>query len=416
LNFSDLKLIQPITRVLKEKGYESPTEIQAKAIPLVLQKKDVLGCAQTGTGKTASFALPMIQLIQKIEVEKGHSIKLRGLIVTPTRELALQIGENIQSYSKYTSVRHAVIFGGVKKPQQIREIKRGIHLLVATPGRLLDLISEGVFDLNDIKMFVLDEADRMLDMGFIHDIKKVIKLLPEKRQSLFFSATLPDNIIKLSNTILHNAVKIETARVSSSAETVEQQVYFTNKVTKKDLLLYLIKNAEEDRILVFGRTKHGSDKICRWLKKEGVDAMAIHGNKTQGQRQKALKRFKDKKLRVLMATDIVARGIDIQNLELVINFDVPNEPETYVHRIGRSGRAGNVGRAISISEPEENAYVKDIEKLIKKKIDVVDNHPYPQTDRPMTASEKKEFMKQKELRRKEFFANRKKNKSRYARR
>jgi len=416
LNFSDLKLIQPITRVLKEKGYESPTEIQAKAIPLVLQKKYVLGCAQTGTGKTASFALPMIQLIQKIEVEKGHSIKLRGLIVTPTRELALQIGENIQSYSKYTSVRHAVIFGGVKKPQQIREIKRGIHLLVATPGRLLDLISEGVFDLNDIKMFVLDEADRMLDMGFIHDIKKVIKLLPEKRQSLFFSATLPDNIIKLSNTILHNAVKIETARVSSSAETVEQQVYFTNKVTKKDLLLYLIKNAEEDRILVFGRTKHGSDKICRWLKKEGVDAMAIHGNKTQGQRQKALKRFKDKKLRVLMATDIVARGIDIQNLELVINFDVPNEPETYVHRIGRSGRAGNVGRAISISEPEENAYVKDIEKLIKKKIDVVDNHPYPQTDRPMTASEKKEFMKQKELRRKEFFANRKKNKSRYARR
>ena len=377
---------------------------------MILNRKDTLGCAQTGTGKTASFALPIIQLVHNHEVLKARKIRLRALIVTPTRELAIQIGENFRSYSKYTDVKHCVIFGGVGKEPQIKALRKGAHVLIATPGRLLDLIGSGHISLNTIKVFVLDEADRMLDMGFIHDIKKLLKQLPEKRQNLFFSATLPPNIIELSDTILNNPVKIETTRVSSSADTIEQLVYYTNKNTKRGLLLHLLRDPNVQQVLVFARTKHGADRVCKNLNRAGIDALAIHGNKSQNQRQNALAKFKDLRIKVLVATDIAARGIDIQNLELVINYDIPNESETYVHRIGRSGRAGNNGMAISIAEPEENAYIRDIERLIGKQISVVKDHPFPQTDKPMTTREKKEFEKQKRENRQKYFENRKRKK------
>ncbi len=410
MTFKELNLIDPIQRVLKELDYQHPTDIQAKAIPLVLQRNDILGTAQTGTGKTAAFALPIIQLIHNKEIQQGKPVQLRSLIVTPTRELAIQIDENIKSYGKYTGIKHTVIFGGVKQHKQVQRLEKGVHILVATPGRLLDLIGQGYISLDTVKLFVLDEADRMLDMGFINDIKKLLKLLPEKKQSLFFSATLPDNILKLSRTILKNPRKVETARVSSAAETIQQYLYYTNKSSKRALLHHILQDRDIEQVLVFSRTKHGADRICRDLKKKNINAMAIHGDKAQNQRQKALKNFKEKQIRVLVATDIAARGIDIDKLRHVINFDVPNESETYVHRIGRSGRAGEDGVAISICEPEENAYVRDIEKLIKKKISVIDNHPYPQTDKPMTAAEKKEANKEKQRRKQEWFANRKKNK------
>jgi len=407
MRFDELGIMPPILSALKEKNYINPTPIQAKAIPLILKRNDVLGCAQTGTGKTAAFAIPIIQLIEKIE---GGQTKptLRALIVTPTRELAIQIDENIKAYSAFTSLKHAVIFGGVKQGKQVEQLKRGIHILVATPGRLLDLEQQGYINLSTIKLFVLDEADRMLDMGFIHDIKKLLKLIPEKRQSLFFSATMPANIVELSSRILKNPVKIEVSPVSSTAETVQQCLYYTNRNLKKDLLLHLLKDETMDQVLLFSRTKHGADRICRNLKKKKVKAAAIHGDKAQNQRQKALKQFKEKTIRVLVATDIAARGIDIDKLNFVVNYDVPNVPETYVHRIGRTGRAGENGKAISIVEPEENAYVKDIEKLIKQKVPVIKDHPFPQTDKPMTEQEKKEWNKEKQRRKQEFFANRKK--------
>ena len=412
MNFEKLGVIPPILEALKRKKYSTPTEIQEQAIPLVLQRKDVLGCAQTGTGKTAAFAIPIIQLIhQREKRHKGKAI-LRSLILTPTRELAIQIEENIDAYARNTCVKHAVIFGGVKQGRQVEALKRGVHILVATPGRLLDLISQGYISLDDIKVFVLDEADRMLDMGFIRDIRKLLTILPEKRQSLFFSATMPKNILDLSRQILQQPVKIEVARVSSAAETIQQFLYYTNKKNKNDLLLHILKNRDLDQVLLFSRTKHGADRISRNLKKKNIRSAAIHGNKAQNQRQKALKSFKEGQLRVLVATDIAARGIDIQKLKYVINYDVPNEAETYVHRIGRSGRAGEEGVAISICEPEENAYVRDIEKLIKKKIDIIDENPFPQTERPMTAQEKKEWNKEKQKRKQEFFANRKKAKKR----
>jgi len=301
-----------------------------------------------------------------------------------------------------------VIFGGVKQHQQVRELQRGVHILVATPGRLLDLINQGYISLDTVKMFVLDEADRMLDMGFIHDIKKLITLLPTKRQSLFFSATMPNNIVTLSSTILSNPVQIDVAPVSSAAETVQQFLYYTNRTDKKALLLHILNNDDIKQVLVFSRTKHGADRICRDLIKNNIRASAIHGDKAQNQRQKALKQFKEGTLRVLVATDIAARGIDIDKLKYVINFDVPNLPETYVHRIGRSGRAGEEGIAISICEPEENAFVRDIEKLIKQKLTIINDTPYPQTDKPMTDAEKKEWNKEKQRRKQEFFANRKK--------
>jgi ATP-dependent RNA helicase RhlE len=412
MNFEKLGVIPPILEALKRKKYSTPTEIQEQSIPLVLQRKDVLGCAQTGTGKTAAFAIPIIQLIhQREKRQKGKPI-LRSLILTPTRELAIQIEENIDAYARNTCVKHAVIFGGVKQGRQVEALKRGVHILVATPGRLLDLISQGYISLEDIKVFVLDEADRMLDMGFIRDIRKLLTILPEKRQSLFFSATMPKNILDLSRQILQQPVKIEVARVSSAAETIEQFLYYTNKKNKNDLLIHILKNRDLDQVLLFSRTKHGADRISRNLKKKNIRSAAIHGNKAQNQRQKALKSFKEGELRVLVATDIAARGIDIQKLKYVINYDVPNEAETYIHRIGRSGRAGEEGVAISICEPEENAYVRDIEKLIKKKINIIDENPFPQTERPMTAQEKKEWNKEKQKRKQEFFANRKEAKKR----
>ena len=408
MTFRELDLIDPILRALKDKNYTEPTPIQAQAIPLVLDRQDILGSAQTGTGKTAAFAIPIIQLIHKIEKDNSRP-PLRALIVTPTRELAIQIDENIRDYSKYTNIKHAVIFGGVKQGKQVEKIRKGLHILVATPGRLLDLESQGLLDLSDIKLFVLDEADRMLDMGFINDIKKLLKILPTKRQSLFFSATMPQNIITLSDKILHKPKRIEVAPVSSAAETVQQYIYYTNRTSKKDLLNHILQNEDMDQVLLFSRTKHGADRITRNLKKINVRSAAIHGDKAQNQRQKALQEFKSGRVRVLVATDIAARGIDIDKLKYVINYDVPNEPETYVHRIGRSGRAGEEGIAISICEPEENAYVRDVEKLIKQKLKIIDENPFPQTDKPMTAAEKKEWNKEKQRRKQEFFANRKKN-------
>ncbi len=417
MKFEDLGLIEPILKALRDKEYVRPTKIQEKAIPLVLNRKDVMGCAQTGTGKTAAFAIPIIQLIQKIEMRKPAKgyVPIRSLIVTPTRELAIQIDENIEAYSKHTDIRHTVIFGGVKQYSQVQKLKRGVHILTATPGRLLDLVSQGIISLDKVKLFVLDEADRMLDMGFIHDVKRIIKMLPKERQSLFFSATMPDSIVSLANSMLVNPTKIEVAPVSSAAETVQQYVYYTNKSSKRSLLLHILKNPEMDQVLVFCRTKHGSDKIAKFLKQKDISAAAIHGDKAQNQRQKSLKNFKDGRIRVLVATDIAARGIDIDKLGFVINFEIPNESETYVHRIGRSGRAGESGVAISISEPEENAYIRAIEQLIKKKLQIVKDHPFPQTDKPMTAAEKKEANKEKQRRKQEFFANRKKNKQRQGR-
>ncbi len=410
MNFEHLGLIKPILSALKEKGYKNPTPIQSQAIPVILDQRDVLGCAQTGTGKTAAFAIPIIQLIANKKRE-SHPV-LRSLIVTPTRELAIQIDENIKAYSKNTHLRHTVVFGGVKQGQQVEKLRGGVDILTATPGRLLDLIGQGYISLDKIELFVLDEADRMLDMGFINDIKKLLKLLPTKRQSLFFSATMPDAIVKLSNTILDRPVKIEVTPASTTADTIQQFIYYTNRNLKNDLLIHILDEKSISQALVFSRTKHGADRIARRLKKAGIHASAIHGDKAQNQRQKALSLFKEGKVRVLVATDIAARGIDIDKLKYVINFDIPNQPETYVHRIGRSGRAGEEGVSISICEPEENAYVKDIQKLIGKKIEIVEDHPFPQTDKPMTAAEKKEWNKEKQRRKQEFFKQRKASKNR----
>jgi len=408
MKFEDLGVIDPILKALDKKNYSEPTAIQEKAIPIVLDRKDVLGSAQTGTGKTAAFAIPIIQLIHKIERDSSKKPKMRALIVTPTRELAIQIGENIQDYSEFTKVRHTVIFGGVKQHKQVQQLRQGVHILVATPGRLLDLISQGIISLDAIKIFVLDEADRMLDMGFIHDIRKLLKLLPTNRQSLFFSATMPKDIVSLSNTILKNPKMIEVNPTSSAADTVQQYVYYTNRTSKKELLLHILKNRDMDQVLLFARTKRGADRIARDLKKKNISSAAIHGDKAQNQRQKSLKNFKEGSLRVLVATDIAARGIDISKLQYVINYEIPNMPETYVHRIGRSGRAGEDGVAISIAEPEENVFIKDIEKLIKQKLKVIEDNPFPQTDKPMTPAEKKEWAREKERRKQEFFKNRKK--------
>jgi len=406
MRFEELEIIDPILKALRDKNYEEPTPIQEKAIPIVLKRKDVLGCAQTGTGKTAAFSIPIIQLIHQREGKETGKPKLRSLIVTPTRELAIQIDESIKDYSKYTNLQHTVIFGGVKQMKQVKRLRSGIHVLVATPGRLLDLLNQGIFTLDDIKVFVLDEADRMLDMGFINDIRKLLKLLPQQRQSLFFSATMPQNIVELSNKILKNPTKIEVTPASSTAETIQQYIYYTNRTDKRNLLIHLLKEKIDDQVLLFSRTKHGADKIVRFLKKENIRAAAIHGNKSQNQRQAALKDFKNGKIKLLVATDIAARGIDIDSLQYVINFSVPNVAETYVHRIGRSGRAGKEGVAITISEAEDNAFVRDIQRLIKNKAEVVKNHPYPQTDKPMTEKEKKEFNKEKQKRKMEAIAKR----------
>ncbi len=409
MQFEQLNIIEPIIKALKEQNYTEPTAIQEKAIPLVLQRLDLLASAQTGTGKTAAFAIPIIQLLHTDRLENKNSRQIRALVLTPTRELAIQIAENFTHYSKHVGIKNTVIFGGVNQHHQVEAIHKGVDVLIATPGRLLDLMNQRLIQLKDIQYFVLDEADRMLDMGFINDIKKVLAVLPAKRQSLFFSATLPNNIVELSQKILINPEKVEVSPVSSTAHTIQQFMYYTNKGTKKSLLFHILKNKDIDQVLLFCKTKHGADKIVDNLKKQGVVSAAIHGDKAQNQRQKALNLFKNKEIRVLVATDIAARGIDIDKLKYVINYDIPNQPETYVHRIGRSGRAGEEGIAISICEPEENEFVKDIEKLINLKINLAKENPYPQTENPMNAAQKKESEKEKNKQKQAFFdAKRKK--------
>jgi ATP-dependent RNA helicase RhlE len=410
--FENLGLIQPLLKAIKEKNYTEPTQIQIKAIPLVLKRNDVLGCAQTGTGKTAAFAIPILQHLFHERRGKSNSRKIRSLVITPTRELAIQIAESFTLYGKFTGIRNTVIFGGVKQKAQTDALRQGVDVLVATPGRLLDLMDQGFIRLKDVEYFVLDEADRMLDMGFIHDIRKIIAKLPVKRQSLFFSATMPKNIVELSRKILRNPTKIEVSPEAPTVEIIQQYLYYTNKSTKTELLFHILQNPKIVHVLLFSRTKHGADRIVRNLKKQKIKSATIHGNKTQNQRQKALMQFKAGEIRVLVATDIAARGIDINKLKYVINYDIPNIAETYVHRIGRTGRAGEEGSAISICEPEENAYIKEIEKLIRRKIEIVKENPFPQTEKPMTTNEKKEWEKEKQQRKQEFFAAKKKREDR----
>ena len=376
MTFNDLEIAQPILRAITEKGYNQPTPIQQQSIPILLNGDDLLGCAQTGTGKTAAFAIPIIQkLLEDKTINKEHR-KIKALIVTPTRELAIQIQENFRAYAKYTHLKEMVIFGGVKQGKQTASLKQGVDILVATPGRLLDLIGQGFITLKHIEYFVLDEADQMLDMGFIHDIKRIIALLPGRRQSLFFSATMPRRIVELSSKILGNPKKVTVKPEQATAEKVEQAVYFVPKIDKPKLLEDLIIERNARSTLVFSRTKHGADKIVRKLSKARITAEAIHGNKSQNQRQRALGNFKSGKTRILIATDIAARGIDVSGLALVINFDLPNVPETYVHRIGRTGRAKASGIALSFCDIEERPYLRDIENLIRQKIPVIDNHSY----------------------------------------
>jgi ATP-dependent RNA helicase RhlE len=376
MTFTELEIIDPILRALKAKGYTHPTPIQKQSIPILLDKKDLLGCAQTGTGKTAAFAIPIIQhLYLNPEQAKGRR-KIKALIVTPTRELAIQIGDSFTDYGKFTGIRNTVIFGGVKQGPQTDALRQGVDVLVATPGRLLDLIQQGFISLKDVAYFVLDEADHMLDMGFIHDIRKIIAKLPTQRQSLFFSATMPADIVSLSRKILGNPQKVTIKPEQATAERVDQAVYFVGKRSKTKLLIHLLKTEPVDSTLVFSRTKHGADKIVKLLIKAEVNAEAIHGNKSQGARQRALTNFKKGDTKVLVATDIAARGIDVSELSLVVNFDLPNIPETYVHRIGRTGRASASGMAISFCDAEEKEFLRDIQKLIDQRIPVVAEHPF----------------------------------------
>lgn len=377
--FENLNLIEPILKSLKAEGYVKPTPIQEQAIPVLLQRKDLLGCAQTGTGKTAAFSLPMLQLLHQDELYIKGPEGIKALILTPTRELAIQIGESISAYGKLLRLRHTVIFGGVPQKSQTDALRAGVDILVATPGRLLDLMDQRYVRLDKLTMFVLDEADRMLDMGFIHDVKKIIGRIPAKRQTIFFSATMPPEIAKLADTILTNPVRVEVTPVSSTANTVRQEIYFVDKGNKRHLLLHLLNNTDINTALVFTRTKHGADRVAKDLNRAGVMAEAIHGNKSQNARQRALSNFKAQKTRVLVATDIAARGIDIDELSHVINFELPNVPETYVHRIGRTGRAGASGISISFCDAEEKAYLKDIQKLIGKSVPVAETNPYPMT-------------------------------------
>jgi ATP-dependent RNA helicase RhlE len=379
MQFKSLHIIEPILKSLKEEGYVTPTPIQQQAIPIVLNGTDLLGCAQTGTGKTAAFAIPIMQLLTANHAHDRKK-KIRSLIVTPTRELAIQIGESFKTYGRHLSLTSTVVFGGVNQGSQVTALQRGVDILVATPGRLLDLYNQGHISFKEVEIFVLDEADRMLDMGFIHDVKKIIATLPHKRQSLFFSATMPPEIVKLSHTIMHKPVKVEVTPASSTADTINQFIYFVDKGNKPALLHELLKDKKIKTALVFTRTKHGADKVAKALVKNHIKAEAIHGNKAQNARQRALSNFKAQTTRVLVATDIAARGIDVDDLQYVINFEIPNIPETYVHRIGRTGRAGAEGTALSFCDAEEKAYLKDIEKLIGKKIPVVDEHPFPLMD------------------------------------
>jgi ATP-dependent RNA helicase RhlE len=376
MNFSDLGLSQPVLRALDAAGYQAPTPIQAMAIPHVLAGRDLFGCAQTGTGKTAAFALPIVQRLAAIPAAKGKPTT-RCLVLTPTRELASQIAASFETYGRHTSLRYAVMFGGVGIQRQIQTLARGVDVVIATPGRLLDLMQQRAISLADVRVLVLDEADRMLDMGFVNDVMRIARSVPKSRQTLLFSATLPDSIKSLAQTLLSEPVHVAADAVSSAAETLDQSVYFVDKADKRALLAWVLQDLQIDRTLAFTRTKHGADRVVEFLQKRGFTAAALHGNKSQNARERALDSFKSGKLRVLVATDIAARGIDIEQLSHVINYEVPNTPESYVHRIGRSGRAGSSGAALSFCDAEERPYLRSIERLIRMPIRVVDDHPHP---------------------------------------
>ena len=376
MSFEKLNLIKPIKTALLNEGYTIPTPIQEQSIPLILDRKDLLGCAQTGTGKTAAFAIPILQILNAEKESHRTKRRIKSLIVTPTRELAIQIGESFRAYGKHTGLRSTVIYGGVSQKAQTNKLRQGVDILIATPGRLLDLVNQKYVSLRDVKIFVLDEADRMLDMGFIHDVKKIIAKLPAKRQSLFFSATLRPEIIKLAKTILSDPVKIEVSPESKTVEVIKQAVYFVARPDKKNLLIHILKNENIPSALVFTRTKRGADLISKTLNNAKIHADAIHSNKSQQARQRALNNFKSQRTRVLVATDIAARGIDIEKLSHVFNFDIPEFSESYIHRIGRTGRAGLGGTALSFCDAQEMLYLRDINKLIKTPIPVIDDHPY----------------------------------------
>lgn len=389
MTFKELEVIEPILKALQEKGYTHPTPIQEQAIPILLKGKDLLGCAQTGTGKTAAFAIPILQHLFLDKTRNRNQRQVKALIVTPTRELAIQIADNFTEYGEHTDIRNTVIFGGIKQGSQTNALKRGVDVLVATPGRLLDLMNQGFISLKNVEYFVLDEADQMLDMGFVHDIKKLITQLPVKRQSLFFSATMPKTIVELSSKILGTYETVTVKPEQATAERVGQAVYFVSKADKTKLLVHVLKEENAVSTLVFARTKHGADKVVKVLSKANITAEAIHGNKSQNARQRALSNFKEGKIKVLIATDIAARGIDISDLALVINYELPNVPETYVHRIGRTGRASASGISISFCDMEERPYLKDIEKLIRQQIPVVSTHPYADASKDELIPDKK---------------------------
>jgi ATP-dependent RNA helicase RhlE len=395
LQFKNLGIIEPILSALSAEGYTQPTPIQQQSIPILLEGKDLLACAQTGTGKTAAFAIPILQLLhQKTSVTQNKRI-IKTLILTPTRELAIQIQESFETYGKNLSIKSLVIFGGVNQNPQVEAIRKGVDILIATPGRLLDLIQQGYLHINQINTFVLDEADRMLDMGFVNDVKKIITKIPENRQTLLFSATMPKEIMHLANSILKNPLTVEVTPVSSTADTIQQVLYYVSKENKKDLLHYILQDKNIETALVFTRTKHGADKLVKQLLKFGITAQAIHGNKTQNARQAALQNFKNRKTRILVATDIAARGIDVEELSHVINFEIPEIPETYVHRIGRTGRAGNNGIAYTFCEQEETSDLQNIQKLISKKIPVQESHPYHEIFDTITKRKPKQNQPQK---------------------
>lgn len=375
--FNQLELIEPLLKAVSDEGYTKPTPIQQQAIPVVLQKRDLLACAQTGTGKTAAFSIPLLQLMhQQTEKQPHKSNNIRALILTPTRELAIQIGENISAYGKFLRLKHTVIFGGVNQFHQVSAIRKGVDILVATPGRLLDLIQQRLLSLQQIEWLVLDEADRMLDMGFVKDVRRIIALIPTQRQTLFFSATMPEEIRDLSDSLLKNPVSVEITPPATTVELIDQSVYHVEKANKQDLVFDLMKDKNIKSALIFTRTKHGADRLAKWLTKNGIRTEAIHGNKSQNFRQAALQNFKSGRTRILVATDLAARGIDIDELTHVINFELPNIPETYVHRIGRTGRAGASGKAISFCSSDEKVFLRDIQKLIKKTIPAITDHRF----------------------------------------
>ncbi len=389
MQFKDLDIINPIQRALKEEGYVKPTPIQSKSITPLLEGRDLLGCAQTGTGKTASFAIPIIQQIYNDKKSLKSKRAIKAVILAPTRELAIQIEQNFIAYAKYTNIKTLVIFGGTSQNPQTKALHDGVDILIATPGRMLDLYKQKHLKLNNVKHFVLDEADSMLDMGMIHDVKRIISYLPKVRQNIFFSATMPKEISKLADSIFKNPVKVEVAPVSSTVEMIDQNIYFVSKKQKINLLLELLKNKPEESVIVFSRTKHGANKITKTLVASSISADAIHGNKSQNARQLALNNFKEGKIKVLVATDIAARGIDIDELSHVINYDLPEVAEAYVHRIGRTGRAGRSGRATTFCSMEERNLHKAIEKLINKKINVVENHSFISSAEELTVVEKR---------------------------